>query len=220
MRSRVTCRASGRRAARFLLQSHGRFRQRLRRAVSGILFRAGLSARALRIARSAPPTAFRSCAHAALREARGSSPHTCSSRKTRGPVALPDRARSSSGCPRLSAAISGSSGKTQVNWNSTRLQENVLNETEKHSARGAATFATRGRTQIYAAQQRGELLRRHFYAPRGRLGGGNRVCAFFEALRPDRKAVPMSSRSRESHPEPLTEPCLNLSIYTALVAQP
>jgi len=30
----------------------------------------------------------------------------------------------------------------------------------------------------------------------------------------------MSSRSRELHPEPLTEPCVNLSIYTALVVQP
>ena len=33
-------------------------------------------------------------------------------------------------------------------------------------------------------------------------------------------AVYVSSRPRESHPEPLTEPCVNLSIYTALVVRP
>src|SRR5450755_2380852 len=32
--------------------------------------------------------------------------------------------------------------------------------------------------------------------------------------------IAMSSRSRELHPEPLTEPCVTLSIYTALVVQP
>src|ERR1019366_8916238 len=39
-------------------------------------------------------------------------------------------------------------------------------------------------------------------------------------LGPHRESIAMSSRSRELQPEPLTEPCLNLSIYTALVVQP
>jgi hypothetical protein len=46
------------------------------------------------------------------------------------------------------------------------------------------------------------------------------VRSLLQSLAPDRKSIAMSSRSRESHPEPLTEPCVNLSIYTALVIQP
>ena len=48
----------------------------------------------------------------------------------------------------------------------------------------------------------------------------HRVRAFLQPLAPHRESVAMSSRPREFHPEPLTEPCVNLSIYTALVIQP
>ena len=48
----------------------------------------------------------------------------------------------------------------------------------------------------------------------------HRIGAFLQPFGPYREPVAVSSRPGESHPEPLTEPCLNLSIYTALVVQP
>src|SRR3989441_9046360 len=78
-------------------------------------------------------------------------------------------------------------------------------------------LAPRSVAQIDAAQQRSEFFHADLKAPGARLSAGHRVGTRFQTFRPDGKPIPVSSRSREFHPEPLTEPCVNLSIYTALV---
>src|SRR6266496_2040165 len=81
-------------------------------------------------------------------------------------------------------------------------------------------LAPRSVAQIDAAQQRSEFFHADLKTPGARLSAGNRVGTRFQTFRPDGKPIPVSSRPREFHPEPLTEPCINLSIYTALVIQP
>src|SRR3984957_16349839 len=74
--------------------------------------------------------------------------------------------------------------------------------------------------QIDPNQQRSQLLRGDLLPYFSRLRKRHRIGTFLQPFGPHRESIPMSSRSRDLHPEPLTEPCLNLSIYTALVVQP
>src|ERR1700733_4630999 len=74
--------------------------------------------------------------------------------------------------------------------------------------------------QIYAAQHRAQFFHTDLKPLCTGFSGGDCERTGLKAFCPNCKSASVSSRPGESHPEPLTEPCLNLSIYTALVVQP
>src|ERR1700739_502785 len=153
MRSRVTWRAIGRRAARFFSASAGAFGNASSDSAAGWVFRHSSS--------NNPDCSIDSFsllrARCASRSSRIISAYLFFSEDSRSSCS----ARSSTIFFNVSASFGselGSSGKIQVNRNRTQFQENVLTETEKRSDRAPVAFAPAGGTQIDAAQKRAELL--------------------------------------------------------------